>query len=377
MAFIQRFTIEGLAGKAEPCFAELTPYVNVCFGLNGSGKTSLLRILHSALKGDAEILKDVPFRRAEVVVYSYNLQTEITYTITKRSTEATADMPPEAEYERLALLHDLAADLAWKGDPELRKFPHKYLPISRLYAAAGTRSSGFLASRAAAEREEALELRFATQINSLWKDYSTGVTRDINKAQEAGLAKILEDVIAPSTSGAEKSSADVTALLRSVSNFLVRRGMQGIAMTPQQFEQRYNSDPQLKGVVDDIDNVERVIAGLTKPQETFKALVNELFRGTKRLTLKDKELEIDASDQHIDLSTLSSGEKQLIRIFVDLLAVGGSIILVDEPEMSMHVDWQRKLVRSMRTLNPVAQIILATHSPEIMADLEDDEIFKL
>ncbi len=381
MAFIQRFHIEGLAGRSEPCSAELNPYVNVCFGLNGSGKTSLLRILHSALYADAETLKDVPFNSAEVVIYSFGLERDITYRLDKTPKIDEIQTSPESaadDYPALRALSGAPPKLTWRADPEPRRFSHKYLPISRLYANIGSnRPPGYLSSRSSAEREEALESRFTTQINALWKDYSTTVTRDINKAQEAGLARILGDVITPSKSDNEKSSADVNALLRSVSNFLVRRGMDGIALPPDEFERRYNLDPQLRSVVEDIDDVEKKIADLTKPQELFRNLINELFSGTKTITLKDKELEIDANDRRINLSTLSSGEKQLIRIFVDLLAAGSSVILIDEPELSMHVDWQRRLVRSMRTLNSSAQIILATHSPEIMAELDDDEIFKL
>jgi ABC-type Na+ transport system ATPase subunit NatA len=63
MAMIRRFRIEGLAGRQDVCSAELNEFVNVCFGPNGSGKTSLLRILHSALSNKADLVKDVPFSR--------------------------------------------------------------------------------------------------------------------------------------------------------------------------------------------------------------------------------------------------------------------------------------------------------------------------
>ncbi|MEN8215570.1 MAG: hypothetical protein ABFS56_04190 [Pseudomonadota bacterium] len=43
----------------------------------------------------------------------------------------------------------------------------------------------------------------------------------------------------------------------------------------------------------------------------------------------------------------------------------------------MHIDWQQQLINVMTQLNPSAQIILATHSPEIMADVDDDRIFRL
>ena len=43
----------------------------------------------------------------------------------------------------------------------------------------------------------------------------------------------------------------------------------------------------------------------------------------------------------------------------------------------MHIDWQHKLLSSLQQLNPSMQLIAATHSPEIMADLPDDKIFRI
>jgi predicted ATP-binding protein involved in virulence len=43
----------------------------------------------------------------------------------------------------------------------------------------------------------------------------------------------------------------------------------------------------------------------------------------------------------------------------------------------MHIDWQRQLAAVMRQLNPNAQLILAIHSPEIMANIDDEKVFRL
>jgi predicted ATPase len=62
---------------------------------------------------------------------------------------------------------------------------------------------------------------------------------------------------------------------------------------------------------------------------------------------------------------------------VAALLVRESSMIIDEPEISMHVDWQKDLIHSLRALNPDAQLILATHSPEIMADIPDSKIFRI
>jgi predicted ATP-dependent endonuclease of OLD family len=70
MSHIVEFSVAGLAGRQAPYSQKLDRNVNVFFGENGSGKTSLLKILHSAIKGDVDILTRVPFTSASVDVYS-------------------------------------------------------------------------------------------------------------------------------------------------------------------------------------------------------------------------------------------------------------------------------------------------------------------
>jgi predicted ATPase len=73
---------------------------------------------------------------------------------------------------------------------------------------------------------------------------------------------------------------------------------------------------------------------------------------------------------------LSSGEKQLLILLSETLLQREqpAVFIADEPELSLHVLWQEKLVGSLRSLNPSAQIIAATHSPDIVGPLADHAI---
>lgn len=68
---------------------------------------------------------------------------------------------------------------------------------------------------------------------------------------------------------------------------------------------------------------------------------------------------------------LSSGEKQILLILLSTLLHRNNpyILLMDEPEISLHPDWQEKLITIIRKINQNAQIIMATHSPALV--LED------
>lgn len=78
----------------------------------------------------------------------------------------------------------------------------------------------------------------------------------------------------------------------------------------------------------------------------------------------------------ISLDQLSSGEKQLLLILttVFLQEERNNILLMDEPEISLHIVWQDQLISTIRTLNPNCQLIITTHSPNIFANGWEDKI---
>ena len=71
------------------------------------------------------------------------------------------------------------------------------------------------------------------------------------------------------------------------------------------------------------------------------------------------------------LSTLSSGEIHILIIFASIIfrpniSKEQTIILIDEPELSLHVRWQEKFMDSLLEASDEFQYIIATHSPEII-----------
>ena len=85
---------------------------------------------------------------------------------------------------------------------------------------------------------------------------------------------------------------------------------------------------------------------------------------------------LDNSQQPFPWTSLSSGEKQLLIQFLEvLLQESRSVIFIaDEPEISLHVIWQENLLKAIRNLNENAQLIVATHSPDIVADFRDNVV---
>ena len=65
---------------------------------------------------------------------------------------------------------------------------------------------------------------------------------------------------------------------------------------------------------------------------------------------------------------LSSGEKQMLVILLTVLVQDKQpcVLLMDEPEVSLHIEWQQRIISIIREMNPNAQIILTTHSPAVV-----------
>jgi predicted ATP-dependent endonuclease of OLD family len=99
------------------------------------------------------------------------------------------------------------------------------------------------------------------------------------------------------------------------------------------------------------------INDLFAPKKTFNDKVGEVF-----FTLNDND------KTKITLGQLSSGEKQLLILLFSTIIEDNDdyITFWDEPEVSLHIEWQRKLIRVIRQLNPNMQLIIATHSPSIL-----------
>ena len=106
----------------------------------------------------------------------------------------------------------------------------------------------------------------------------------------------------------------------------------------------------------------------------FKELLDERF-AFKRVEIDSAHgiRVIDNGDNSIiPLSDLSSGEQhELVLIYELLFKVSeGAVILIDEPELSLHVSWQKKFIEDLQriqNLKPL-KVIIATHSPQIIHD---------
>lgn len=117
---------------------------------------------------------------------------------------------------------------------------------------------------------------------------------------------------------------------------------------------------EINGIFDILDMDTRLIGMSTETTEILPIFTN-------------------LSGDKFDINELSSGEKQLFlrTLAIKMLNPENSIILIDEPELSLHPKWQQRIVDVYRKIGKNNQIIIATHSPHILGSVRKENIMLL
>ncbi len=104
----------------------------------------------------------------------------------------------------------------------------------------------------------------------------------------------------------------------------------------------------------------------------LQEIINDLFLDKKLRVNYENGFEIIRRGKVIDLDRLSSGEQHQIILYYDLIfnSEPGTLVLIDEPEISIHIEWQRQFLRNLDKISNVinADFIVTTHSPDIVND---------
>lgn len=397
MAHINYMKVAGLAGRSKDIEIKFNRDVNIIFGVNGVGKTTLLKILHSAMYSDSSIVAGLPFESAEVGLFSIDADREIvrefkntvqpfpaiTHQEYRSLVERFDAVPPEF-FEEIV---DSRKSKSWKSPKQKagqKEFPdrlfHEYLPTTRLISASKLGASVRRGEKGLNE-EDVLNESMEEQLKTQWMMYFGTLQNKVQRVQQEGMARILSTVLSSGTSEvlvSEKLNPETAYALAK--NFLTSHASLKMPSTRAAFVDDYVNDPRLAAVVNQIASIEEETSTLSRPRDRLQSLLNSLFIN-KNIDLISGDIQINVpgknGKRNIRLSQLSSGEKQALYLLIHALRADRSTLIVDEPELSMHIDWQRQLVSSIQSLNPGCQMVFATHSPEIMALVEDKCIFQI
>ena len=108
---------------------------------------------------------------------------------------------------------------------------------------------------------------------------------------------------------------------------------------------------------------------LSQSKTRFQDMVDDLFEETgKKIVRTENEIRFSQIGETLVPYQLSSGEKQMLAILLAVLVEDQQpyVLFMDEPEVSLHIEWQKRLIELIVELNPNVQIILTTHSPAVI-----------
>ena len=168
-----------------------------------------------------------------------------------------------------------------------------------------------------------------------------------------------------------------------------QQGELGLEPKVYQWAYRYQANDQWKGSTEsylfslnylDLEDRDR-----KTPANRFGQtveIVNSILDGKRIDRVERGRVVIETTNgQTHGLDELSSGEKQIVLLLIEITRriVPGSVILIDEPEVSLHPAWQRGLVAALDKIVEQydAQVIMATHSLEIVKMMYPEEVFIL
>ncbi|WP_338509257.1 AAA family ATPase [Burkholderia gladioli] len=136
---------------------------------------------------------------------------------------------------------------------------------------------------------------------------------------------------------------------------------------------------RMHDILTELDRHKKRAGTLYAPIKKFIDTANHFFKDSR------KEISVDSvghlickyQGQDIPLASLSSGERQLLIIIAHVVLRAkdeAGVIIIDEPELSLHLRWQENLVEKLVELNDSMQFIFATHSPEIIGEYKNKAI---
>ena len=135
----------------------------------------------------------------------------------------------------------------------------------------------------------------------------------------------------------------------------------------------------LKIYFDDFQQKYKVYEQFISQLELFTNIINSRLNFKKIKISRDNGIiVIDDNDEEIELRKLSSGEQQEIVLFYKLIfdVEENILLLIDEPEISLHILWQKKFMDDLLNIinHKKIKVIVATHSPQIISNHLDKQI---
>lgn len=405
----------------------LLPGVNILFGRNGTGKTTLLHILANVLNNDYYRFVFLNFHNIEVELNDGSLielckndnsirfkfgeidesfdikevRQRFEETSRKRVHRTISDKPIISVDYFPAFRNIIEAWSSIREDPvyaRVRGYYDSELTHSRMSATTFARELfGDFVPRISYPSPIEIEEKLTREI---WQARLEVGEADRNLLSRS-FQKIYE-VLAKEKPEVEQSADEIIRDIQSLSEklreslslyqtkyLLVGAELQQLLGTGQlHAESQHIATPILDVYRKSLEEMLRVQDETFTTVRKYLDSVNQFLEG-KRLEIKtsttsdrgkrDSLVALTFEDGTTStVRALSSGERQILcLIYAATHMRKEEVVLIDEPEISLHIDWQRKLLPEMTMQLEDRQIIACTHSPMVGADYADERVFEL
>lgn len=412
MFFIKEIEVNGIWEKNNiktPLFRD----ANIFIGHNGTGKTTLMNILTAILKVDAKKMTENKFKKAKIILSNaqgtiktmqVNFESAfIQYKISRDTykipivsqMELQPSMQFNSKYRYLVMEQRNACTKIFEVVNQFCQLNN--ISVHRELHDNTVNENEPRNSNIIAVDKKIQEL--TAEVSAFYRNIDIGVKNIFNKFQKHMLLAMLYDerfdtiekmnenypiedlqkglLNAYKNTGLTQIDARVKSHINKIESSLkVKRELQ-----PGQTWQANDAFPLTSymrsiDIVKELEKAENEKQKLLRPFDNIKEIFRSFCKKELNLDAYANKLTIKKDDIDLLPTDLSSGEKQmLILIFETIIQNNNSIISVtDEPELSLHIEWQRKILPAVRTINPSAQIVVATHSPEIAASYSGNVI---
>jgi predicted ATPase len=359
-SMLTHLTARGLNGRVS-VDTDLYPDINLITGSNGSGKTTILKLLWYSMSGNIErIAQEIKFdfvdikstkfsmsfeRKNDLVIINYKIGKSRNKKIECSVEHMAEEIPPI--YEMNHAIADVGQSVFFPtfrrveggfsiGTPHLRPRRGYVRDLGAGIQEALERLAGALS---VGQHRFVCSISTSDIVNLVTKRYAD-VSQSTNLAHSKLVGSIIKDI----------DNLDVTDF-------------------GQKLDAALDVIHRIRDITQEFKiNQEHILAPFSALSDTIsKLFVDKRIKITESVFLGD-ELESIPSDM------LSAGEKQVLSFLVYNAFYSKVPFFIDEPELSLHVDWQRALFGILDRQKTGNQFFIATHSPFIYASYKDREI---
>ncbi|WP_421291820.1 AAA family ATPase [Aeromonas veronii] len=388
---------------------DFNPNVNIIIGRNGTGKTTFMNVLHSVLSVDVESICNTDFESATITLRSgkskktiqvKKIEQDLTpfvvleYQITRKKYYvqliSSNDRRIAAHYRRKAIeesedvrnelakivsLSSLSVYRLRSGDDldyQDRQSTISISPVDYRLNQLLQQLTRFQLELSQKAREIATELQkevLASILYSKDNTYNRYSINDFDKDKEKNnLISAYNQLNAMDIKIRRKINLHVDSIDKTISE-IKKSTKDNITNIDFGALEALNKTKQIIKMSLEAENKTALVY---EPVNLFVNILSE-FITDKKFSFNGGQLEVKNNYDSIDYVALSSGEKQLLILLIETLLQKSQpyIFLTDEPELSLHIAWQRQIIPAIMRLNPNAQVIAATHSPEVASRYRD------